>query len=160
LDWLDYYIGTDPQTILWWQMSIRAVLIFFVGLVFIRYGGKRVFGKNSSFDIVLGVILGSILSRALTGNSRFIPTVAAAFVMVVLHRLMAEIAFKYRWFGHIIKGEESQLVANGEILWKQMKKNSITEHDLKEAFRNSGVADLSSVKEAYLERNGKISVIK
>jgi uncharacterized membrane protein YcaP (DUF421 family) len=142
-------------------MSLRAVLIFFYGLLLVRFAGKRVFGKNTSFDIVLGVILGSILSRALTGNAPFIPALIAATVLVLLHKLIAAVAFRSPGFGHVVKGTEDPLIENGKILWRQMKKNSFTEHDLKEALRSSGgVVDLSGVKAAYLERSGDISVIK
>ncbi|MDY0044241.1 MAG: hypothetical protein RBS82_06185, partial [Syntrophales bacterium] len=130
MDWLYLFIGSDSDTIVWWQMSIRAALIFFYGILLVRYGGKRIFGKNTSFDIVQGVILGSILSRALTGNARFLPTIAAATVLVLLHRILALAAFKSSKNGHLIKGTEDMLVENGNILWDQMKKNSITKHVL------------------------------
>ena len=160
MDWLHSLIGSDSDTILWWQMCIRAVLISLYGMLLIRFGGKRVFGKNTSFDIIIGVILGSILSRALTGNARFIPTLAAATTMVLLHKLMASTAFRVRWFGHIIKGMEDQIVKDGTILWPQMKKNSVTENDLREAMRSKGnILDISHVKAAYIERSGDISVI-
>lgn len=155
------FIGADAGSITWWQMSIRAVLIFFSALILIRFSGKRVFGKNTSFDIVLGVILGSILSRALTGNARFFPTLAAAISLVVLHMLLSRLSFRNRWLGHLVKGTENQLVKDGEIQWEAMKKSSITRHDLQEAIRiNGSFTDLENVREAFLERNGEISIIE
>jgi uncharacterized membrane protein YcaP (DUF421 family) len=158
---LNKLIGTDADTILWWQMSIRATLIFIYALLLVRFGGKRVFGKNTSFDIVLGVILGSILSRALTGNAKFLPTLAAAATLVFIHMLLAKLAFRSKRIGHLIKGVETLLVKDGKMQWDAMEKSSITEHDLKEALRSSGsTMDVSKVKAAYLERSGKVSVIK
>lgn len=157
---LDIVIGSDADTIVWWQMCIRATLIFFFGLILVRFGGKRVFGKNTSFDIVLGVILGSILSRALTANAKFLPTLAAAALLVMLHIALAKAAFHRKWFGHLIKGVEDQLVKDGRFDEDAMRKTSITPHDLKEAARRRGVHDLSQVQEAYLERSGKISIIQ
>jgi len=154
-------IGSDADTIVWWQMSNRAILIFLVALTLVRFGGKRIFGKRTSFDIVLGVILGSILSRALTANARFFPTIAAAATLVLLHMLFAAIAFRIRRFGHLIKGKEIQLVEEGEIRWDAMKKGRITRHDLTEALRISGsTPNYKGVKSAYLERSWDISVIK
>ncbi len=159
-NWLHWAIGADATSITWWQMSIRAILIFTYGLVLVRCGGKRTFGKNTSFDIVVAVILGSILSRALTANARFLPTMAAATVLVLLHKFMAAAAFRFHRLGHLIKGTEVQLVKDGEILWRPMKKNSVTEHDLKEALRLGGkILTVGGVKAAYLERSGSISVI-
>jgi uncharacterized membrane protein YcaP (DUF421 family) len=161
MDGIHNLIGSNAETITWWQMSIRAIFIFFSGLVLVRFGGKRIFGKNASFDIVLGVILGSILSRALTANARFFPTLAAAATLVLLHMLLAKIAFRNKTFGHLVKGMEDRLVVDGAIDWKTMKKTNITEHDLREAARLKGsVMGLEKVREAFLERSGDISVIK
>lgn len=161
MDSIHYFIGSDADTITWWQMSIRAIFIFFSALILVRFGGKRVFGKNTSFDIVLGVILGSILSRALTGNAKFFPTLAAALTLVVLHMVLAKIAFRSKKIGHLVKGTESQLMANGEIDWEMMKKVDITPHDLMEAARIKGsVMGIDKVKAAFLERSGDVSIIK
>lgn len=153
-------IGSNPDTITWWQMSCRAIGIFFSALLLVRFGGTRVFGRNSSFDIVMSVILGSILSRALTGNARFLPTLAAAAVLVFIHAVLANLSFRSRTIGHFIKGRETQLIKDGRLLMQAMKKTNITTHDLMEAVRSTAkLEDLSSVRDAYLERDGSISVI-
>lgn len=160
MDALYKIIGSDADTILWWQMTCRGVLIFFYALLQVRFGGRRIFGKNTSFDIVLGVILGSIMSRALTANARFFPTLAAATALVLLHWLLAEIAQHSKTFGHLIKGTEVLLVEDGEIRKDALRKTNLTEHDLKEALRaNGGTLDVEQVKAAYLERSGEVSVI-
>jgi uncharacterized membrane protein YcaP (DUF421 family) len=161
MDSIHHFIGSNADTITWWQMSIRAILIFFSALILVRFGGKRIFGKNSSFDIVLGVILGSILSRALTGNARFFPTLAAALTLVALHMFLAKMAFQSKRIGHLIKGKETQLMAHGKLNWELMKKTDMTRHDLLEAARIKGsVSGFDRVEAAFLERSGDVSIIK
>jgi uncharacterized membrane protein YcaP (DUF421 family) len=153
-------IGSDADTIVWWQMVCRGVLIFFYTLFLVRFGGRRIFGKTTSFDIVLGVILGSIMSRALTGNARFVPTLAAGTALVLLHWLLAELSHHSKTLGHLIKGTEVLLVEDGRIKQEALKKTNMTEHDLMVSLRsNGGTTDLQSVKAAYLERSGELSVI-
>lgn len=63
--------------------------------------------------------------------------------------------------GHAIKGTEVQLVDAGKILWNDLRRTSVTEHDLMEGLRaNGGLMEVDQAKAAFLERNGKISVIK
>lgn len=158
---LDAVIGSDADSILWWQMSIRAVLIFLATLGLIRMGGTRVFGKNTAFDIVLGVILGSILSRALTANAAFFPTLAAAVTLVLLHMVLARLALRSHRVGHLVKGVEHRIIADGEVRWDVLRKNHMTRHDLEEILRlNAGTEEVDRIAEAYLERNGDVSVIK
>lgn len=153
-------IGSD-DTIAWWQMVIRAAAIFVVAVVLVRFGGKRIFGRNTAFDIVLAVMLGSILSRALTANAPFFPTIAAAVALVLLHILLAKLSFRSRRIGYVIKGQETQLVANGEILWDAMRKSGVTAHDLIESLRTTAKhADIGRVHAAFLERSGKISFLE
>lgn len=153
-------IGTGAQDITWWQMICRGVLIFFYTLLLVRFGGRRVFGKYTSFDIVLGIILGSIMSRALTGNARFFPTLAAATALVLLHRLLSELAFRFHWLGYVIKGRELLLVRKGKIQPEAMRAASMTERDVLETLRSQGgTASVENVEAAYLERSGNVSVI-
>lgn len=52
----------------WLQECARAAVIFAYGLVLVRVAGRRVFGKWAALDIIVSVIVGSNLSRALTGK--------------------------------------------------------------------------------------------
>lgn len=161
-EFVDTALGIDSTDLNWWQMSIRAIIVFIVALVIVRVGNNRIFGKHTAFDIVLGVIYGSVLSRAITGNSPFFPTLVAALVLVLLHRFLAVIAFHTNFgFGNWIKGEPSILIKDGEIQWDALRKNSITVNDLKESVRKSGCeGDLEKINMAYLERSGDISIIQ
>ena len=100
------------------------------------------------------------MSRALTGNARFFPTLAAGTALVLLHWLLAELANYSRTLGHLIKGTEVLLVQGGKIQQEALRKTNMTEHDLMEALRsNGGTTNLESVKAAYLERSGNVSVV-
>lgn len=160
-DTFNLLFGISDESLSWWQMSFRAVGVFFAALAIMRIGSHRIFGKNTAFDIVLGIIYGSILSRAITGNSPFFPTLAAALTLVMLHKLLAMIAFsKGSRFGNLIKGEPKELVKDGKLQWEVMRDSSVTENDIKEALRSCGhKPDISTIYRACLERSGDISII-
>lgn len=100
------------------------------------------------------------MSRAITGNAPLIPTLAAGLVLVLLHWVLAALAFRSHRFGKFVKGYEHTLIRDGEIDWDELRKTHVSEHDLNEALRNHGkTPDMSNVKSAHLERNGDISVI-
>ncbi|RNI23740.1 DUF421 domain-containing protein [Rufibacter latericius] len=144
-------------------MSIRAVLVFFISLGYVRLANKRIFGQQSAFDIVLGIMYGSIMSRAITGTSPFFPTLAAGLVLVMLHRMLAAVAYR---FGHghgisnFIKGKTAALVKDGKLLKDDMRAHSITENDIVETMRSQGgPMDIGKIDTACLERSGKISIV-
>ena len=143
------------------QMSVRAFIMFFITLALIRFAGMRIFGKRTAFDNILVIMLGAVLARGVVGASPFFSTVAAAAVMVIVHKILALLAMKHVWVGKIVKGIHRSLYKNGEMNAKNMKIAEISKDDLMEGVRlqiNSN--SLDDVQEAYIEKNGQVSIIE
>ena len=166
MDWSELYrvlhdlIGSGEDAILWWQACVRAGLVFLFGLLLIRLFGRRAFGKQTALDIVLAIIVGSNLSRALTGNAPFLPTLAATVVLALCFWLFDHAAARWSGFSSFVKGDPIRLVRDGRPDRKNMRKAGVSEGDIEEAARRSGVSGLSGVAEAFLERSGKISTLR
>lgn len=152
------FIGSKGH-ILWWQMTIRAVLIFVYGLVMVRFAARRVFGQSTALDIILAVLVGSNLSRALTANAPFLPTLAATAGMVLVYWALAYAAIRSRLISWMVKGRPVRLVTAGRIHHHRMREMGIGRRELNEAMRESGIENLGDVKQAYLEPDGSISII-
>lgn len=163
VDWaafnVDFLTGAGRDA-LWWQTCIKAILVFLFGLVLIRLLGRRAFGMQTPLDIVLAIIIGSNLSRALTGNAPFLPTLAATALLVVLFWLLDQAAIRWHWLSWLVKGSPVLLMRDGRFERKNMLRYGISEGDLEEAARRSGLRDLGSVQETVFERNGQISTIR
>ncbi len=157
---LSTIIGPDSVHLLWWQETIRAAVLFAVGLAFLRTSGLRTFSRYSPLDTIVAIIIGSNLSRAITGNAPFVPTLIASFVLVLLHRLLAQSTLHSAFLAKLLKGAPKALVEGGVQRQDAMQAEAITRHDLEEAMRLRGLTDLSEVKSAMLERNGAISLQK
>jgi uncharacterized membrane protein YcaP (DUF421 family) len=123
-------LGLEAEDLSITQMALRAIIVYVAALLMVRLGEKRFSGKNTAFDVILGIILGSVVSRAITGSSPFFPTLATGFVLVGLHWLFAMIAFRSDRFGTLIKGSPRMLVKDGEMLWDAMRKSNISRNDL------------------------------
>ena len=85
----------------------------------------RVFGKWSALDIIVSIMVGSNLSRALTGSAPLVGTLAATTLLMALHWVLAQLAARDR----------------STMLW-----DSISEHDLQEALREHGVNNLGATR--------------
>jgi uncharacterized membrane protein YcaP (DUF421 family) len=142
------------------HMALRAAVVFVLSIAMLKVGDKRFMGKNTALDVMLGIVFGSTVSRAITGNAPFFPALVGGFVLVLLHWSFGAVAFRSHGFGKLVKGQDRLLVKDGEILWDAMRKSHVTTHDLEEALRSKGEEpDVSRVKSAHLERDGDISVI-
>lgn len=152
-------IGTEGQAISWWQMSLRACLIFVIGVLIVRFAATRAFGKWSALDIILAVVVGSNLGRAMTGNAPFIPTLVATCILLALHDLLIRASARWAWLSLITKGRSVQLVEDGLPLESAMRRSGIGERDLHLALRSAGHEGLDDVQSVTLERNGDITVV-
>ena len=142
------------------QMSVRAVVIFFVTLILIRIGGVRMFARRSALDTILMITLGAVLSRAIVGASPFLTVIVACTVMVILHRLLGFLSVKSKKIEEVVKGSHTLLYQNGKIMQKNLEKTSISEGDLMESLRlETKDTSLEKIEKAYLEDNGRISFI-
>ena len=45
-------------------MALRTVIVYAITLLIVRAGNKRFIGESTAFDVILGIMLGSIMSRA------------------------------------------------------------------------------------------------
>jgi uncharacterized membrane protein YcaP (DUF421 family) len=143
------------------QMCCRGVVMFFIMLFLIRLSGRRSFGIKTSFDNIVVISLGAILSRAVVGVSPFIPVVACSTVIVLLHRLFGWLIVHHHRLARWIEGEKLLLYKDGKFLKRNMEKALVCKEDIIQGIRESALTeDVNDIDRIYLERNGVVSVIK
>jgi uncharacterized membrane protein YcaP (DUF421 family) len=152
-------VGVEAQHLTITQVVLRAVLVFFAALCIVRVANKRFFAKKTAFDLILGLILASMLARAINGSEQLGPTIAAGFVLALLHRFLGWLACKWLALAGVIKGHSETLITDGEIDRDTLRKHHIGEDDLLEELRLNGIEKPAQARLARLERSGEISVI-
>ncbi|MFN2476985.1 MAG: DUF421 domain-containing protein [Chthoniobacterales bacterium] len=154
-------LGVEPKHLTLINMVLRGFIVFFAALVMVRTGDKRFFARKSAFDVILGFVLASVLSRGINGSAPLFQTIGAGFALVWLHRFLAACARRWHPFGHLIKGGSDIVIKDGQLMQDAMRKNNLTERDVLEDLRlNGALTDPAEVEEARIERNGDLSVIK
>ena len=143
------------------QMCFRAIVIYLIAILYVRLAGKRAFGRISTFDNIIVITLGALLSRAIVGISPFPHILASCLVLVFFHRLVAWITLRNHTIGKIVKGEPDSLFKNGKPNETNLHKNCISRNDLMEGVRMKlNENKLDNVDEVFIERNGEFSVVK
>ncbi|MBM1171529.1 DUF421 domain-containing protein [Microvirga arabica] len=153
-------LGLESKDISVLQMGLRAAIVYVVTVLMVRLAKKRFMGRATAFDVILGIMVGSIVSRAVTGNAPFLPALAATAVLLAMHWLFSGIALRWHGFGTMVKGKPCVLVSKGGVDTSALRVTHMTEHDLWEDLRAKGISRLEQVEEARLERSGNLSVIK
>jgi len=81
-------------------------------------------------------------------------------VLIAVHWLISLGARDWPGLGWLVKGQSDLLIKNGKVDRGELKRAHMTDDDLAEDLRQKGVSDPADVKEARLERDGVLSVIK
>jgi uncharacterized membrane protein YcaP (DUF421 family) len=161
VDFIREGLGLDAESLAVGQVALRAAIVYAVALAFVRLGDKRFLGKSTAFDVVVAIMFGSVMSRAITEAGEFLPILVGGGVLVALHFVVALVSYRSDRIGTLVKGSERLLVADGEIQWDQMAAAHVTERDLRGAIRTQAqLDDVRKVQVAHLERSGDVSVIE
>jgi len=144
----------------WWQELPRALVVFIFGLLLLRSSGRRVFARWSALDIIISIIMGSSLSRVLTGSAPLGGTLLAMILLALLHWLLARMAARSPRFAKLVEGGAVVLGRSGVALEGQLRRHNISKADIDEALRKQGVADVGETRQLTLEPSGNITVLK
>lgn len=142
------------------HMALRALVVYVIALAIFRIAKKRFLGQATAFDVMLGVISGSVVSRAITGNAPFVPTLSAAVALMVAHWAFSGLSARWHLFGLLVKGAPTTIIRHGKIDRRALAREHMSERDLDEQLRAHGLRDPEQVSEARLERNGQLSVVR
>jgi uncharacterized membrane protein YcaP (DUF421 family) len=142
------------------QVSARAIGVFFVLIVYVRIGKKRFLGQATAFDAVLVITIGSIASRAISGTAPLGPSLAGTLVLILCHWVVSYFAKDSKTLSRLVKGHDTLLIKDGRVDRKALRHAHMSEDDLAEDLRQQGVAVPEAVKEARLERSGRLSVLR
>ena len=137
----------------------RAAVVYVVTLAFVRLGGKRLVGRRSAFDLVLAIVLGSVMSRAISGTAPFFPTLVAGAGLVAVHRAIAILSWHSPRLAALTEGRPETLLAKGEVVPRGLHRTHITKDDLATACREEHLRDVADAERIVLEPNGRFSVL-
>jgi len=159
MTWLTALVGPDDGTAATWQFCVRALLLLPYGILCIRIAGRRTFSNLTPLDIFVAVVVGSNISRAMTGKAPFLPALVATLLLVALHRLLAMATVHSNLLARFIKGRPVELIRDGKVDRAALRSNDLSNDDLIEGLRMEQAERIEDVALATFERGGKISVV-
>jgi uncharacterized membrane protein YcaP (DUF421 family) len=135
--------------------------IYLLLLLIFRIAGRRTLAETTSFDLVLLLIIGETTQQAMVGQDNSLGTAAIAILSLVsLDMGITYLKKAFPAFDRLLEGSPVLLVNGGKIQRRALEANGLDEEDLKEAARLShGLEDVKDVRQATLERDGKISIV-
>ena len=141
-------------------LFIRTLIIYLILVAAIRLTGKRQIGELQISELVVTFMLSELAVFPITDKN--IPMLHSAIPIVLL--LSLEIVFSFaqtksRTFRNIFSGKPTIIIRRGKLLPEALAGNRLDIEELLGELRLQGVFDISDVEYAFLEENGKLSVL-
>lgn len=147
-----------------WADVFRTVVIgtlaYFGLIVVLRVSGKRTLAKMNAFDLVVTVALGSTLATILLSKDVALAEGMTAFLTLVgLQYGIAWLSVRSEAVSRLVKAEPTLLLHEGGFLRATMRRERVTESEVRAAVRQGGFKALENVS-VVLETDGSFSVVQ
>jgi len=143
-----------------WRTLIIGVLAYFSLIFMLRISGKRTLSQMKEFDFIVTVALGSTLATVLLNKDvTLFEGILGLGLLISLQYILAVCSVRSKWFAKIISSEPTLLFYKGNFLAKALKKERVTESEVRSAVRSQNINSMSDVEAVVIESNGQISVV-
>lgn len=142
------------------EIIVRGSLTY-LGLFAMMRVVRREAGTISIPDLLMVVLIADAAQNAMSSNYRSITDGLILVATIIFWSYALDwLSYHSPRMRRLIQPKSLRLVQNGQMNRENMSKQLISKDDLMAELRLHGLEDLSEVKEARLEEDGHISVIK
>jgi len=142
------------------DIALELVVGFLTLLLVLKFLGKIQFSQITPFDFITGLVMGNFIGDAVFDDKIDVTEIVFSIVVWgLLIYCVEKLTQKVMILRVIFEGKPSLLVKNGQILYKNLKKNHIDLNQLQQQLRKQGYFSIFEVEYVILERDGQISAV-
>jgi uncharacterized membrane protein YcaP (DUF421 family) len=157
IDWPEMWNLTVSPLELFLRGSVMYWFIFIAFRTFMR----RDMGSIAISDILFLMLVADAAQNAMAGEYRSLTDGMILLATLLAWNIAVDwLAYSSPAARRLLSPRTILLVRNGTVIRPNLRKQFITEEELQAKLRENGVEDLAQVKEAYMEADGAVSVLK
>ncbi len=139
----------------------RTVLIYALLIVVMRLMGKRQIGELEVSDLITTFLISEIATLPITEPEiPFLHAIVPIIILLTLEVVISMVLAKSPKLKNIFTARPATLIKDGVISQKEMSDARLSFDELFSELRSQSIDDISQIKYAILEQNGKITVIQ
>jgi len=143
------------------NLTLELILGFFALLLITKVLGKTQINQVTPFDFISSLVLGELLGNAVYDKDINLFTILyTIFLWTFLIYLIEKITQKFRRTRKFFEGEPAVLINDGQIDFKELKKEKLDINELMSMLRGRDIFSVREVEYAILEPNGSLSILK
>jgi len=156
-DWQAMFV---PETSLI-EVFLRGTITYVGLFAILRFFMKRQTGVIGIADLLIVVLIADAAQNAMSADYKTLTEGAVLVLTIVFWNFAIDwLGYHVPWFARFTRPRALLLIQQGRMLRKNMESEMITTEELLSQLRQQGVSDPSEVERAFLEGDGRISVIR
>lgn len=155
-DWLSVF---QLETALL-ELIVRGSVLYLCILIFMRFMPRRTGGELATMDLIFVVLIADAASNALGDYTTVADGIVLIATLMTWNYVINAVSYYSPFIERLVSSPPLQIVRDGRILHRNMRREFITEEELMGHLREHGIDDINDVKVAYVEGEGKISAIR
>lgn len=142
------------------EIFLRGVILYFLILLILRFLPRRTTGELGAMDLVFILLLTEAASHAMGDFTSLGDGVIMLLVFILCNYGVNQLTYHVKFFQNIFEHPPVQIIKDGKILHRNMRKELLTQGELMANLRENGIEKLTDVKNAFVESEGNISFVK
>jgi uncharacterized membrane protein YcaP (DUF421 family) len=142
------------------SIIVRLSVMYLVALALVRLSGKQSIGELATMDFVVVTILGDGFDTVIFGEVPIANGIVYFATLVFLHILVSYVSSRSKLVFRLANSPARLMIQNGMVQSDGLAAERIPPEEVASHMREKGVDVLQEVKEAWLETNGRLSVVR
>lgn len=157
IDWGKILLPDTPIL----EIIVRGTILYLSLFLLLRFVLKRESGTLGITDLLVVVLLADAAQNAMAGQYTSVSDgLVLVTVIIFWDWALNWIGYHVPVFQRLVHPPPLRLIKNGEMNYRNMRVELITRNELESMLRQQGIDDVKNVKEAFLEGNGQISIVR
>lgn len=156
VDWRAVFVPDTPLL----EIVVRGTVVYLSLFALLRFVLKRQSGTMGVTDLLVIVLIADAAQNAMGADYKSVPDgILLVSTIVGWSYVLDWLGQRFPAFGRFVHPPPLLLIKDGKMMRKNMREELVTPDELMSQLREQGVGDLAEVKRAYMEGDGRVSVI-
>lgn len=140
------------------ELIVRGTTLYFAIIAFIRLM-PRIGGELAVMDLVFLLLVAEAAAHGMGEHKTVGDAIVLVATLMAWNYLFNFLSLHIPLFERLISGSPVQVVRDGRLLRRNMRREYLTEDELMAQLRRHGLEKIEDVKVAYIEGEGQLTII-
>jgi len=140
------------------ELFVRGTVVYFAVIALMRLL-PRVGGDLAVIDLVFLLLVADAASSGFGEHQTVGDAIVVLATLMGWNYLFNVLSFHLPFIERLVSGSRLQIVRDGRLMRRNMRREYVTEEELMAQLRRQGLDKVEDVKAAYIEGDGQLTVI-